>query len=375
MGKFSESGREVAALAVQPAETPAQIAAGYDDDGGADTPLDADSQILTIANSNQIAINPVGSQRLPQLKEAVLRTTVAIKISNLLTANGYSKESARMIEAAAKDLPGRVETLPPGSAALAIGALDLTGQYSVKQIAIFEHGGYVITISAKDDGGYDEAAEPLIPQGLLDGSGRAEVGATRFTLADGIYSAGLRGGAPDPVVREAIQLLSRLTDLKSPLQVDELFRVLYESDFRDKARSTGKVVYAGLRGGPLMVDCYAFEGSDGYFRCFDPRGGGQPVSLRNSTTSVGGILAPIKGAPVTALFGINFHPVLHILRLHTGIDFAAPVDSPVRAVADGMVELAGPAAGFGNQVQILHAGFETSYSHLSRIPESYQTWS
>ena len=390
MSKYQESGQEADDLALQlavnsqtPGElTQAQIDAGSDDDGGADTPADAQTQILTSANSNQIEINPAGSQGPPQLKETVLRTPVAEKISNLLIANGYSEESARMIEAAAKESSGRIETLPPGSVALAVGALDVAGEYRVKQIAIFEDKEYVVTISSKDDGGYDEAAEPIIPPGLLDESGRTEGGATRFTLADGIYSAGLRSGAPESVVREAIQLIGRLADLKSPLQADEAVRVLFESDFRNKAKSTGKVVYVGLRGGPLMVDCYPFEGSDGYFRCFDPKtvseskvsepkAGGASASLGNSgATSVGGILAPIKGAPITSLFGMRFHPILHILRLHAGLDFGAPVGSQVRAAADGTVEFAGQASGFGNHVKIMHAGFETSYSHLSEIPES-----
>ena len=158
--------------------------------------------------------------------------------------------------------------------------------------------------------------------------------------------------------------------------------MLYEGDFRNKAKSAGKVVYVGLHGGALAVDCYAFEGSDGAFRCFDPKAVAEPkasepkgrplfASLGNSgATSVGGILPPIKGAPVTSLFGMRFHPILHILRLHAGIDFGAPVGSPVRAAAEGKVEIAEPVSGFGNHVRIQHAGFETSYSHLSEIPKS-----
>ena len=42
----------------------------------------------------------------------------------------------------------------------------------------------------------------------------------------------------------------------------------------------------------------------------------------------------------------------------------------MRAAADGKVEIAGPVSGFGNHVRIQHAGFETSYSHLSEIPEA-----
>ena len=94
-----------------------------------------------------------------------------------------------------------------------------------------------------------------------------------------------------------------------------------------------------------------------------------PANLGNSgATSVGGILAPIRGAAVTSLFGMRFHPILHILRLHAGIDFGATVGSLVRAAADGKVEIAGPVSGFGNHVRVQHSGFETSYSHLSEIP-------
>jgi murein DD-endopeptidase MepM/ murein hydrolase activator NlpD len=65
---------------------------------------------------------------------------------------------------------------------------------------------------------------------------------------------------------------------------------------------------------------------------------------------------------------MRFHPILHILRLHAGIDFGAPIGSLVRAVADGKVEIAGPVSGFGNHIRLQHKGFETSYSHLSEIP-------
>ena len=387
MGKFQEAGQEAEALAAQLAMNSAQIAAaqnepdyGSDDDGGAETPADAQSQFLTTANSNELEINLGGSRGQPQLKETILKPLVADTISNLLIANGFDADSARMIEGAAKDSPAHIQTLPPQSVAVAVGALDLAGAYRIKQIAIFENGEYVITIAAKDDGGYEQAAEPIIPAPLLDDSLRNQSIGTHFSIADGVYSAGIRNGMPDPVIRETIQLISRLADLRLPLQADQTLRVLFEPDFRDKGKAGGKVVYVSLHGNALAIDCYSFEGSDGAFRCFDPRAGSEagggdsmpmPPSLGNSgATSVGGILAPIKGAPITSLYGLRFHPILHILRLHAGIDFGAAVGSLVRAAADGKIEIAGPVSGFGNHVRIQHAGFETSYSHLSEIPEA-----
>ncbi len=394
MGKFPEAGQEADALAAQlamnsaqiaGAQTQAQIEAGSDDDGGADTPDDAQSLVLTTANSNQLEVNAGGLQGLPQLKETILKTIVAEKIADLLIANGFAEESARLIESAAK-AAFNVQTLPPQSVALAVGALDASGDYRAMQLAIFESGEYVGAIALSEGGIYGEGAEPTIPAGLLDDSGRSADAAVHFNLADGVYSAGLRNGMPEPVIREAIQLIGRLTDLKSPLQADETVRAIFERDYRNKARLTGKIVYVGLHGGAIAVDCYAFEAADGGFRCFEPKGGGEPKaggelkggptpqSLGNSgATSVNGILAPIKGAAVTSLFGMRFHPILHILRLHAGIDFGAAVGSPVRAAADGRVEIAGPVSGFGNHVRIQHAGFETSYSHLSEIPATTKT--
>jgi murein DD-endopeptidase MepM/ murein hydrolase activator NlpD len=387
MGKFQEAGQEAEALAAQLAMNSAQIAAaqnepnyGSDDDGGAETPADAQSQFLTTANSNELEINLGGSRGQPQVKETILKPLVADTISNLLIANGFDADSARMIEGAAKDSPTHIQTLPPQSVAVAVGALDLAGAYRIKQISIFENGEYVITIAAKDDGGYEQAAEPIIPAQLLDDSLRNQSIGTHFSIADGVYSAGIRNGMPDPVIRETIQLISRLADLRLPLQADQTLRVLFEPDFRDKGKAGGKVVYVNLHGNALAIDCYSFEGSDGAFRCFDPRAGSEggagesmpmPPSLGNSgATSVGGILSPIKGAPITSLYGLRFHPILHILRLHAGIDFGAAVGSLVRAAADGKIEIAGPVSGFGNHVRIQHGGFETSYSHLSEIPEA-----
>jgi hypothetical protein len=390
MGKFRDEGSTADTLALQlavnsqesGAAIQAQIEAGTDDDGGVDTPTDAQASLLTSANSNQLEVSGAASHGQPLLRDMVLKTPIAEKISDLLIANGYSEESARSIESAAKQSAKHIETLPPQSVLIAVGALDVTGDYRVKQIAIFEDGEYVVTIAAKDDGGYDEAAEPLIPPGLLEDSAGAVDAAIHYTIADGVYSAGLRNGAPEAVVREAIQLIQRLVDPSSPLQPDETIRVLFEVDPRDKARATGRVVYVGLRGG-TSVDCYSFEGSDGFFRCFDPKAGSEsndsewtgkswpfPSLGTSGATSAGGILAPIRGAPVTSLFGMRFHPILHILRLHAGLDFGAPVGSPVRAAADGTIEFAGLASGFGNHVRIKHAGFETSYSHLSEIPDA-----
>jgi murein DD-endopeptidase MepM/ murein hydrolase activator NlpD len=369
MGKFPEAaeGADVAdASLINGAQltidASAASDAGFDDDGGASTPTTAQQSVVTDLNSSQLDVAVGGSGAQPQIKEAIIKVVVQERIGDLLIRNGFTEDSARAIEAAAKSAYN-VQSLPPSSFAIAEGALDMSGAYRVTQLSIYENKQYVGAVALAEAGGYGIGAQPAAPPGLLD-EGAAVDMPVHYDLSDGVYSAGVRNNVPEPVIREAILLLGKLTDLKAPLPAEEHFRVLYARDFRGKSKLSGKVFYVGLTGPSGAVDCYSFQSPDGAFRCFDPKaGGGGPAP-----TSVGGIFAPIKGAPITSTFGMRFHPILHILRLHAGIDFGAPIGSAVRAVADGKVEIAGPVSGFGNHIRLQHKGFETSYSHLSEIP-------
>jgi murein DD-endopeptidase MepM/ murein hydrolase activator NlpD len=78
--------------------------------------------------------------------------------------------------------------------------------------------------------------------------------------------------------------------------------------------------------------------------------------------------SPLKFAQVTSGFGGRFHPVLRDFRTHSGVDYHAPIGTPVWAVADGTVSTAGYESGGGNTVCIRHAlSFESCYLHLSKI--------
>lgn len=79
--------------------------------------------------------------------------------------------------------------------------------------------------------------------------------------------------------------------------------------------------------------------------------------------------APLDFTRVTSGFShARFHPVLGGYRPHLAVDYGAPIGTPVRAVADGVVTQAGWNGGYGNSISLRHArGYETMYNHLSRI--------
>jgi murein DD-endopeptidase MepM/ murein hydrolase activator NlpD len=80
-----------------------------------------------------------------------------------------------------------------------------------------------------------------------------------------------------------------------------------------------------------------------------------------------GMLAlPLRGARLTSPFGLRVHPVYGTVRLHAGLDLAAPTGTPVTAAADAVVVSAGTHGGYGQAVVLDHGGaLATLYGHLS----------
>lgn len=87
--------------------------------------------------------------------------------------------------------------------------------------------------------------------------------------------------------------------------------------------------------------------------------------------SARGFIRPVNASPGSP-FGLRFHPILHVWRMHRGQDFGAPCGMPIYAAQNGRVASAGWQGGFGNYVVIDH-GFirgkyvSTGYAHQRRI--------
>jgi len=81
-------------------------------------------------------------------------------------------------------------------------------------------------------------------------------------------------------------------------------------------------------------------------------------------------LLPLRSSTfnVASGYGYRRDPIRGIVKLHSGIDFAVPAGTPVRATADGRVKSGGRDASSGNFVEIAHGNdYSSHYSHLSSI--------
>ena len=94
----------------------------------------------------------------------------------------------------------------------------------------------------------------------------------------------------------------------------------------------------------------------------------EPAILFKNGKPVQHTARPVIGARLSSVFGKRKHPVLGVGRMHTGVDYAAKIGTPVRATGAGRVIFAGTMRGYGRTIDIDHGGgVVTRYAHLSRF--------
>jgi len=122
--------------------------------------------------------------------------------------------------------------------------------------------------------------------------------------------------------------------------------------------------------GPIVAARFSYEGKTyEAFRCQTPDGRAGYYARNGSPLRKQFLRAPLQFSRITSGFSKSrYHPLLHIFRPHHGVDYGAPVGTPVMTTADGVVMSATYNHGEGNYVRIRHsARIETSYLHLSRF--------
>lgn len=79
------------------------------------------------------------------------------------------------------------------------------------------------------------------------------------------------------------------------------------------------------------------------------------------------VISPIKQPVVSSGFGMRNHPIYKRRKFHTGIDLPKTKGTPIYATGNGIVTRKGYCSGYGNYIEIKHAGnFRSFYAHLSK---------
>ncbi len=144
------------------------------------------------------------------------------------------------------------------------------------------------------------------------------------------------------------------------LEKGDEFVVCYDRRVVDSVAIGGGVVYAAayIHGGDT-ISLYRFM-QDSVYSYWDAEGN----SVRKAF-----LKAPLKFSRISSGFSYaRRHPILKVVRPHTGVDYAAPMGTPVHALGDGKVIARAYQRGGGNFVKIRHNSvYTTAYLHLSRF--------
>ncbi|MDE2691735.1 MAG: peptidoglycan DD-metalloendopeptidase family protein [Acidobacteriota bacterium] len=182
-------------------------------------------------------------------------------------------------------------------------------------------------------------------------------------LRGALESSIRRAGGPVSLAGSMARVLQWDLDFNRDLRVGDRFEILFDELLLDgQVQGVAAVHALRYQNRDRWLEAYSFaeEGSGvgGSNRYYDADG--QPLRRQF-------LRSPLPYSRVTSRFSLSrFHPILKRRMPHYGIDYGAPVGTPVRATADGTVLSAGVRGGGGRTVRLRHPnGYLTAYLHLS----------
>lgn len=177
-------------------------------------------------------------------------------------------------------------------------------------------------------------------------------------VGGGLFGAARAAGAPAEAIETYLRALGQHLSIGRDVHAGDRFDMIVAHRRAATGETqTGALLFAGLDQGRKALRLLKWQ-SGGREQWFDAAGVG---------TQRGQMKTPVQGH-LTSRFGMRSHPILGYSRMHQGIDYGAPMGSPIISAADGVVSYAGFHGGHGKFVQIRHAGgLGTGYAHMSRI--------
>ncbi|MBV9695786.1 MAG: peptidoglycan DD-metalloendopeptidase family protein, partial [Gammaproteobacteria bacterium] len=196
---------------------------------------------------------------------------------------------------------------------------------------------------------------------VLDNPLETRVRTIRGVIDHSLFEAVEAAGAHDSTAVALADIFGWDIDFVLDVRAGDAFVLTYPEIYRDGTY---------VRDGPILAAEFVNQGRD--FRAVrytDPEGGSHYYTPDGKSLHKAFLRAPLEFSRVSSRFNsARHHPILNLIRAHKGVDYAAPMGTPVRAAGDGRVVFAGRMGGYGNVVQIEHgASIVTVYGHLSRF--------
>ena len=233
----------------------------------------------------------------------------------------------------------------------------------ILRLSLYDQGVHQATIARRDDDSFVRADEPESSTDEFETAEQPDEtdnGGPMPTLYSSLYETAREQQIPEPLITELVRILSYDVDFQSRISPGDSLEVFHSLPEAGASDDDDEILYVAITIDGTTKRYYRFRSpDDGVVDYFDEEGRSAKKFLVRKPMNVGIVRSP---------FGYRRHPILGYVRLHPGVDWAAPRGTPIMAAGNGTVEKAGWASGYGNFTLIRHTnGYETAYGHQSSI--------
>ena len=189
------------------------------------------------------------------------------------------------------------------------------------------------------------------------------------SIQDSLYQSALSTGMPDSVIMDLVYIFGWDVDFIFDIRPGDSFDILYEEYFwKGNKIKNGDIKSARFKRGKKVYTAVRYFLKDGSKEYFSTRGKNVEKAFLRS---------PVEFSYISSKYNLKRkHPILNRIKAHTGVDYAAPTGTPVRATGSGTVSFRGNNGGYGKLIEIKHSeDYSTRYAHLSRYKKGIQVGS
>ena len=180
-------------------------------------------------------------------------------------------------------------------------------------------------------------------------------------INNSLYVDGLKEGLPDSVIMDLVYIFGWDIDFVHDIRPGDSYSLIYEEVFvNGEKKLDGDILIAEFINRDRTHTAIRYKLQNGFSEYF---------SLEGRNVKKAFLRSPVKFSYISSSYNLKRrHPILHKIRAHTGVDYAASRGTPVRTTGDGTVVFVGKKGGYGNLVEIKHTeDYSTRYAHLNKF--------
>ena len=290
--------------------------------------------------------DPGPSEKLIQLKHGET-------LEDVLKANGAAPDAVTAIVGAFGGKHGEAP-VAEGQKILLLTEAAREAKPHVDRVSIYADGQLKASVAINDSGDYALTRTPAQQGGRKKPDSEGDSGS--MSLYQSLYETSLKQGLPKPLIDILVRVFANDVDFqRATAQGDSVEAFFSQPDDLDPRP---ELLFATMTVRDQTYKYYRFQTpDDNMVDYYDESGRSTRKFLMRK---------PISEGEMTSGFGVRFHPILHFTRMHTGVDWAAPIGTPIYAAGNGTVIKAEWDSGYGRRVEVQHAnGYVTTYNHMS----------